>query len=395
MKIKINDRVKNITLTVDKLQINLKGQIESLIEIYNLIEEKKERYFIDDRISLDINFGYSRRYYNYTLDAYFDNERFAHIQFVPSNSYQSRELIQFTIVGSRFYQFGWAKILFEVLSSLKLNFHTISNLHLALDGNDINDSFIQLFYSKQLKLTARPNPRGVVSNKTKKIKPDEGIKLGSTKSNWCISFYRKSKEYDEKPHIRNFHEMNGIDINGNVDRCEIRLNNAEALKYSINIFDLESENTLVSIFKKYSDEKLSFRHLEKFTYQNNNRVYSRIPLFSFPEKYFDCELKKSDRYVQLGGKVKSKKTVIKHIVIDHLSSPSDYKIKFLREFTKKNGLRNWFNAKFNHWNLNASWEQITRVARSINDDRTAIQVLVDSWKMISWTSGAWLLLVLI
>lgn len=395
MKIKINNHVKNITLTIDKLQLNLKGQIESFIEIYNLIEESKEKYFIDNEISLGINSTYSKRYFKYTLDVFYGVDNFAHIHIIPANSYQRKELFQLTIVGERFYQFGWTNILRKVFESLKLHFHSVSNLHLALDANDINDSFIELFYSDRLKLTARPNPRGVVCNKTKRIKPDEGIKLGSTKSNWCVSFYRKSKDYEHKIHIKNFHEMNGIDTSGNVDRCELRLNNAEALKYSIDVFGLESEINLVSIFKQYSDAKLSFKHLDDFSYQNNNKVYVNVPLFAFPEYYDNTRLKKSDRYIKSTGKIKSKKTAIKQFVIDHLSSPAEYKVKFLKEFTIKYGLRNWLNQKFTHWTLEANKERIKELVHSINDDRTVAQIVLDFWKAVSWTSPAWIFLAII
>lgn len=279
-----------------------------------------------------------------------------------------------------------------VLGLLHLEFHSISAIDIALDAHGINKAFTKALHDDSLELACRTDPRAQFSRKTKKLKPSKGIKLGADSSNWRFSFYEKSKEYPEKAYLKAFHEINGIDTQRTVDRCELRLNNSEMSSYQIDIEQLDRVDFLVSLYSKYSNDKLRFKDKTRYSYVNNNKAFKMIRLIEFEEMTMPIIHKKQKEYPRREQTVKSKKTAIKQITLDYLKEPENWKLDYLRYFTLKHRLNGWMERRLTYWISSDTASTTIRAVEALFQKKTLIQIYMNLLKATRWTSFAWVLM---
>ena len=191
----------------------------------------------------------------------YKNQAFATLSYCPSlrNRSRNRDIFVLKIANECFYrEDSIKKEVLHFLSSYRFHIKSIRELHIAIDGNGIIKKHDKLFNKKELIRQRTIKLSQTLDDATKEI---VGIRLGSNNSEKIVAIYNKSREIlkSNKNYIGQFWHENGLDeVNGNIDRLELRMKSKELIGMENKLLKLEDIDFLAAIVKEKTKSHLTF-----------------------------------------------------------------------------------------------------------------------------------------
>lgn len=161
----------------------------------------------------------------------------------------------------------------HVLSGLGAKFHSIANLDICIDGlPGVTNVFNQYIIQNMLSPSSGPrivraqkgSPKFGTNQFDDKLGAFEHYYIGKKGADKRFVIYEKNQEITyispHKQYIRDTWDLNGIDADGPVWRCEIRLKGKTLDMFDIqDLEQLENPNYLMQIFRTATDGFVDFR----------------------------------------------------------------------------------------------------------------------------------------
>lgn len=337
------------TINVDSLTINCTSKkLDYYLTLPSKLKETGERKIVDNHIQIGLDKTTCNYIHKHFLDVFFDGDKFLTIALEPKNKIFVRNQLQIIVRNHRLYQQNWTDILDCILQVLDIQFHSFSLLHIALDGSQLMDKLLNLYYTDNLTFTSgKIEFKGKLEKK--RLSAKRGFQLNEKDSDFYVTFYRKNNDYEAKQYIKLFHETNGVH-GDKVDRIEIRISGSKIFKkYEGSYYDLDREDKLLAIFKEEFNKRVVFNDMNNYSFNSSrNKKYRKILFAHFPKPRF--------RYLTLTQKpqkevcsVNQKKTTIKQLHMRAVVNPKDYNLLALEELIHSCNLLGWYNRKYMHW----------------------------------------------
>lgn len=332
------------TISLDKLSFNCKAT-ECLKQKLLYLVTTRDRQTVNELVTLSPNFSSKERGYRYVVDVLFRGEIYVHLAFCPTMNVMSDDHVKVKLRNHVLYERIWVENVTEILKSLNLECHTITELHIALDSSGVVDRFLNLYYSPELQLV-RAGLFGKL-NKEKKLTARNGFHFNKRVSDLYIAFYDKSLDYLEKPYIKAFHELN--DVRNNVQRIEIRIRKISTLKMTgFDWQDLGSRELLTQIFRSEFESRIVFNDMSKVDRDNSrNKRYAKLLPIDFPSP--KSEIKSIPKNNPGIENMKAIKNTVRNIYTQLERNPSEHNLLTLQEMINDHGLEAWYTKASRRW----------------------------------------------
>lgn len=342
----LNSSGENACITLDKLSLSCKASPNLLRKLFEIQSSRQHNSFNKD-VSIAPNLLLREKGYRYVTDVYYQNEVYLQLAFSPLIDLIPSNQLKIKISNHVLYQRDWVDHIDFILKSLKLECHSVTELHIALDAPEIANTFLRLYYSPSLQLVR--NGLFGKHDKEKKLTVKNGFHFNKRASDLYITFYNKCADYLEKPHIKAFHENNNL--RGNIHRIEIRAKRISLLKTKgFTWQDLGNEKILLQMFRSEFQSRIAFNDISQCSYdENRNKKYLRVHPVDFPPTAI--QLTNYAKTRPIIENMKSKKNTVKNLYLQAIKNPYDHNILALREMIEQNNLREWFEAKRNSWGV--------------------------------------------
>ena len=228
----------------------------------------EEKYEFDGGNIVLAKKGNGTKIFKHSYEVFFRTKLFGKCHVCPRTpEILKPDFIQFQVCNNVLYEatgFSDIKYFFS-----KLNWHVknVTRFDIALDGVkviDLVDRFVKAEIIKLGKAKVNPFFTG------KRVM--EGFNIGSASSNKWITGYMKCEEIERsgKDYIKEFWKRTGLEVDGKVERLEMKIRNEEVKKiYNFKWEDLDNFEYLASIFRTCM--KNFFEFVEKSTDTNVTR----------------------------------------------------------------------------------------------------------------------------
>jgi hypothetical protein len=351
---------ENATIVLDQLSLSCNANNNFLNQLYELFNCNKT-LVIHSNLNLVPNFSAREKGYRYTVDLNYQNEVYLQLAFSPIMNFIPSNQLKIKISNHVLYKHDWVASIDYILEKLRLEYTSITELHIALDAPETADNFLKLYYDSSLKLV-REKLSGKIENKRLSVR--NGFIYNSRESDLYFSFYEKSLDYTAKSYIKDFHKLN--DVHGNVHRIEMRSRKVSYLKTKgFGWKDLGNQEILLQIFKTEFQSRIVFNDMSERSFDNNrNKKYLRVHPIDFPSTI--RTLIKNVKTKPVIESMKSKKSTVKNLFLQTVRNPSQYNIHTLREMIDQNNLREWFDIKQHSWGVHPP-ETVEFVVSQINE----------------------------
>lgn len=331
------------TISLDKLSFNCKATDCLKKKLLYLITTRN-RQIVNETVTLSPNFSTKERGYRYIIDVLFREEVYVQLALCPTMNVMPDDHIKIKVCNHTLYESKWVENVGEILRSLNLECHTITELHIALDSSEVVDRFLNLYYSPELQLV-RTGLFGKL-NKQKKLTSRNGFHFNKKVSDLYITFYDKSRDYLEKHYIKDFHELNSVGVN--VQRIEVRARKVSTLK--VNGFDwqdLGNQELLTQIFKAEFLSRIVFNHMGKSSFdKSRNRTFTKVFPIDIPSS---CTVKTKTKCKPAIENMKAIKNTVKNIHFQAVLNPDEHNFLALNEMIARNNLEGWYKVKLRSW----------------------------------------------
>jgi hypothetical protein len=335
---------ENASISLDKLSLSSKANQNLLRKLFET-QSSREHYSVNKEVNIVPNPSLREKGYRYVSDVYYEDEIYLQLAFCPVMDLIPNDQLKIKISNHVLYQHNWVDRIDYVLKSLKLECHSVTEMHIALDAPEIAYKFLRLYYQPSFQLV-RDGLFGK-HNREKRLSANNGFHFNKRSSDLYFTFYNKSADYIEKPYIKEFHECN--DLHGNIHRIEMRARKPSSLKLTgITWQDLGDTETLLQIFQSEFQSRIAFNDTRKRSYDNNrNKKYLRVHPIDFPSNV--GQLTKRLKTKPSIENMKSKKNTVKILFMQTVKNPNKHNVLSLKEMIEQNNLSEWFKAKRNTW----------------------------------------------
>ncbi|MBL7857260.1 MAG: hypothetical protein JNM57_06190 [Cyclobacteriaceae bacterium] len=338
---------KNATIAVDKVSLNCYSVDAFRNRLFQLIRNRAP-FRVGEDIVLTPNLTAKEKGYRYIVDVKYRNKSIVQLAFDPTMSAMQSDQIKVKVYNRCLYENGWTGIVDHLLKSLNLQLRSITELHIAMDADGIVEDFLNLYHIPSLDLV-RDGVGG--THRRKQLSVKKGFHYNSKSSDVYFTFYDKSKEYIEKPYLKQFHEANGL--GDQVQRIELRVKSISKQSYSgVTLSQLGEINVLLKLFEYEFQKRIVFKNTDasKMLYDNNrNKKCPKIQMVKLPNG--ECEIVLLEKSGNQIDNLKSKKSTAKNLFLYVLENPQHREIYTLRGFLITNNLLDWFNGKSASWGI--------------------------------------------
>jgi len=327
----------NYTVVVDALRMLCVGKIPALHDVLH----PEDRYSITEQVMLQRNYHLSNPGFLHCFNILFNSKLTGQLYYGNSGKYRyaDKDTCQITIENHVLYQSGWLKDIQTVLDSMGLLFNKHSYMEIAVDGLDLVGKHTKLTYNKQL---GRKRAVKIHTTFDEKLKANVGYRIGSAQSEKIISIYNKSAELmvRNKQYISDFWHRNGLnEQNGDIHRCELRLQ-AKALKaFSGDFLHLDDPAYLASYFQTVAGSYLEF--------YNKNKTKKRHHLINWL-KFNNIEISKQDLTKKAINK-NSYKSMLRKLFEEYVITADEQYINTLASLAVRYNLFNWIRKTISRW----------------------------------------------
>lgn len=330
-------------IVVDWLEFMCQGELVQFDTPLDSYDYGSGKYTLVKRPSGSLNFKFG-------YDVYQDGRKFATVFCCPrSPEIIKPDLIQVKIENTVLYEYQPIQESRDFFAAMGWKVRNITRLDIALDGvqvMDIVEGWNRGVYGKKGKATITTYHTGV-----RKL---QGFDIGKRSSDKWMTGYIKSDELEKsnKPYIKKFWQLCGLDTSQPVQRLELKLRN-ESIK-KIEAFDwqrLDDFSYLAGVFRLECKNYFEFYTADQDALKNRSRIKC-IDTWCDWDALLAVKLNKLDAIetselyrLKLGAKV---------MYECYLSTGAQYYADIAQEMAMNINCIEWYMKKLDHWRK--QWE---------------------------------------